>query len=544
MNVLVLRLELIITIALALMKASLDTRVGRHLMVLQVELDQLGIRPDFNRMANEGRKYIESLVVKSKNPIEDEFRFEYLMDVRQRVLRLKSFNDDAARQRTSTGEARTGKPSKPIVTAESTNLSVANDPSISRDSRSSVGSTEGSNDDPGEGKKKKRRVVKIRTHNTPHGIDFEDGQYVATITVAGAPVRLPPRPDVDSAVLLRDTVLNEIATGYVESDNPNPVDIANSITQPVTVDVILPETQPLQEDVHMGEQDDDALTPKKVTQPTRQSAGTRTPMTVPHKVGSALRKENIDILKFREKFYARIPLFRDFVTTPMRLTKTEAENDVSAVINEMRKYNLEVELTPHEQAGITDRLKLFVSSMSASVSAPASGPSTPQPVKRGGLPSGVKKVGDESYCAVLDLFGNSYSTPQRPNVGLVIEDQTKVSTEVKRLMSLVNSSKASRQGSSLNDALARFIDGLKPVPIHRVRDKLYSTIEFMGASLTTPLRTSAHEVEADRTVAMDILKANDSMERQAIVDKIRSRWAATGGGGGVGKVDNHARINN
>ena len=64
MNVLVLRLELIITIALALMKASLDTRVGRHLMVLQVELDQLGIRPDFNRMANEGRKYIESLVVK------------------------------------------------------------------------------------------------------------------------------------------------------------------------------------------------------------------------------------------------------------------------------------------------------------------------------------------------------------------------------------------------------------------------------------------------------------------------------------------------
>jgi hypothetical protein len=64
--------------------------------------------------------------------------------------------------------------------------------------------------------------------------------------------------------------------------------------------------------------------------------------------------------------------------------------------------------------------------------------------------------------------------------------------------------------------------------IHRMRDKIYTSVDVMGTALTTPLRSNEAEVTRDREIVSEILRDRAAgVTREAIIAEIKSRWNLT-----------------
>jgi hypothetical protein len=354
------------------------------------------------------------------------------------------------------------------------------------------------------------REFNIRKFNCPRGIEFceELRGYYFVVSVDGAgEIRSRPRRDLEPTISLREQVMEMIEQGasvevvkslLVESRDNDP-----SYSVAASIDAL------------------NEITPEKSVSSKKRKLSNQsaTPMSVPHKVFS--NKENMEILKFRDKYYSRIPILGDFVNTPMRSTRTEVESDYAVIANEISR----------EDPPDYEKIKNFVSTLALTVSQPISTALTPQPARKSSLPPCVKKTPDGSYYAILNLFGDTFTTPQRTHVNQVLEDRDKLDTEVKRLRALMSASKnQSSKNPSVVRAIDRFINGLAPTNnsalplIHKIRDKYYTTIDVMGQAVSTPLRSSLPEVEIDRDIASIVLKAGSAMDKNALVNEIKNRW--------------------
>lgn len=391
----------------------------------------------------------------------------------------------------------------------------------------------------------KRRIVKVRKYNCPKGVEFSEeiGGYYVSITLCGEPITTSPSRDLDSVIQMRDAIAAyaraEVAK-YDRSDSDGRRALVSTVREMISAGAFRydqKQDQPVDAvvsasiDALPSPVEDVEMTPRNSDSPPLANAGRTTPMSVPHRVSSA--KENVDVLRFRDKFYARLSVFGDFVNTPMRLTKSEAEADVAAISHEIEKEQKLVETDPSRMISAIDSIRLLIASIATAPSQPVSHASTPQPDKKGGLPPYVKQNTDGSFYGVLNLFGNSFNTPQRNQVDQVVDDRSKIDIEVKRLRSLMSASKnRNRNNPNVIKALDRFITALggvstpKHAPVHRIRDKYYTTIDVLGSSLTTPLRTSAAEVEIDRELAELVLKTaqKQNISRDVIMQEIKNRW--------------------
>jgi hypothetical protein len=268
-------------------------------------------------------------------------------------------------------------------------------------------------------------------------------------------------------------------------------------------------------------------TPRKSIEPKPVN----TPMTVPHRTPAA-SVGGIDIIKLRDKYFARIPVFSEFIDTPRRVTRSDAESDLATMLREIENRKLAIEnpsITDQERESIISHLKVYVESL-ALVQPSASGASTPQPEKRAA--SSVARNEDGTFSFSHSLYGKTFETPRRPSEKEAMDDWKRFEAELKRVRSLISVSKSSNVNheSVILTNMRRFFQSLPQSTqgIHRMRDKIYTSVDVMGTALTTPLRSNEAEVTRDREIVSEILRDRAAgVTREAIIAEIKSRWNLT-----------------
>jgi hypothetical protein len=250
-------------------------------------------------------------------------------------------------------------------------------------------------------------------------------------------------------------------------------------------------------------------------------------MTAPHTAVAGS-----DIVKLRDKYFARIALFSDFIDTPKRDTKSEAQLDANAVRSLIDSLTGEVEdsaLTDDLKRTILNKVKLFAESLTLSPPKPTA--STPQPDRP--LPKDVRTTADGKFYSLVSVFEETFQTPARGTLKEALDDRSKFDQELKRVRSLISTSKSPNMTAHISTVLSsmsRFTKSLvgtpKPVntPIHRLREKFYSTLDVLGHQLSTPVRSTESEVVLDKEIAQEVMSALHSAGKEAIIAEIRARW--------------------
>jgi hypothetical protein len=155
------------------------------------------------------------------------------------------------------------------------------------------------------------------------------------------------------------------------------------------------------------------------------------------------------------------------------------------------------------------------------------------------VPDNIYASQSGSYFSLVKVFTETLETPSRDTVKKVLEDRAKCEAELKRVKALVSTSKSpnvQRQTEQILRAMDRFVKALAPEPstpaalppgMHRVRDKLYSTVDVLGQQLTTPVRNYTNEVVADMATAESAIKELGACgNRDMLVSEIKQRWAS------------------
>ena len=244
----------------------------------------------------------------------------------------------------------------------------------------------------------------------------------------------------------------------------------------------------------------------------------KTPLTAPHKPMSA----GIDVIKLRDTYFARVPLFATHIDTPRRNTKLDAESDLASVLKEIEKHDIEnPALTGQLRESIVNSLKQFVETLA--LSKPVSVASTPQKGPQTGI---IFSPESGKYHCVFTLHGESFQTPFRSTEKEAVEDKKAFQSEMKRVRALVSSSKSNSGDHLIINTMRRFVKNMpsSQAGIHRLRDKYFSSIDVCGTQLSTPFRDTEVEVVLDKEVAMEVLQGSQSGGRDAMIAEIKNRW--------------------
>ncbi len=271
--------------------------------------------------------------------------------------------------------------------------------------------------------KKKKRT--IREHNAPRGVEYEPskGEYTSQLTHSGEVLQIPSSTDPD-VVLKRRKLVEEYIAQHSNSDTDTATfvsqiqDLLHAIT---TAQLHPPVNEPPEGRV--------LSTPMKPV--SASNTNPSTPMTVPHKV---LGQTDMDVLRFRDKYYCRFAAFTDYISTPMRRTRQEAMNDMTQVRSKMGAFEAMMK-NPLTSSSITAmdkivaELKAFASSLDGAPSirgspdGPTREPQTEvKPRSSSALPDGVFRLREMFYTTV-NMYGKTISTPCRSSLGEVYDDR-------------------------------------------------------------------------------------------------------------------------
>ena len=363
----------------------------------------------------------------------------------------------------------------------------------------------------------RRRVFVVRKRNMPAGVEFANGSFVSAINIGTSSVGVPPHADLDTHLQMRHLMTKKLdEVGHSEE--------AKGILTRMAHELEATTTPALEKPVAV--EDEDMATPKKATIHDLKRLPA-TPMTAPHTAVAGS-----DIVKLRDKYFARIALFSDFIDTPKRDTKSEAQLDANAVRSLIDSLTGEVEdsaLTDDLKRTILNKVKLFAESLTLSPPKPTA--STPQPDRS--LPKDVRTTADGKFYSLVSVFEETFQTPARGTLKEALDDRSKFDQELKRVRSLISTSKSPNMTAHISTVLSsmsRFTKSLvgtpKPVntPIHRLREKFYSTLDVLGHQLSTPVRSTESEVVLDKEIAQEVMSALHSAGKEAIIAEIRARW--------------------
>ena len=262
------------------------------------------------------------------------------------------------------------------------------------------------------------------------------------------------------------------------------------------------------------------VTPRKeTTKRGRRSVGT--PMTAPHKSAS-VESPDLEVIRMRDKYYTQIQLFREFIKTPYRSSKSEAESDNTEVKKEIDKFKTEIEdpsLSDSRREIILDKVKKFVEQLGLTSPVISSSASTPQPQKR--PTRDVRELDDGQFLFVFKLHGETLATPARETREEAVNDKAKCEAELARVHKLSSVAKV------VVSRMKQFVEELDKetnIPIFRFRGKLHSTVNVNGGARSTPLRQTESEIRRDVKAAQQVLQSNPNCDDDILYNLVNDRW--------------------
>ena len=271
-------------------------------------------------------------------------------------------------------------------------------------------------------------------------------------------------------------------------------------------------------------------TPQR-SQKRRRIVGT--PMTAPHKIASSISGPGIEVLRVRDKFYTRVPLFREFLKTPQRSSRAEAEGDHVRLTSEIEKYRSDIENPSISEADrniILIKVAKFIAELSvSSSSATSSSASTPQPQRR--ISKDIEQNDDGKYQCILKLYRETLLTHPRDTPEDALSDKAKCEVKLKNIHKILSSKKNGHHSEdTIIRSMKQFIESLAPprerAPMHRIRDQVYSAVEINGKPYSTPMRQSEALVRQDVAAAYEMIEQNRSSDWDQLLKAIYSRWAS------------------
>ena len=359
-----------------------------------------------------------------------------------------------------------------------------------------------------------KRTFVVRQRNMPVGVEFENESFISFICVGDVVVAVPAHADLDTHLQMRQLMLRKREELGKHPDAVRRVqELGNQLAGSFAIQEQLAEMAEI-------------ATPKKAR--TSESFGAGTPMTAPHTSMSGS-----DIVKLRDKYFARIPLFSEFIEAPKRDTKSDSQLDATAIRAMIDSVKSEVDnpaLSKERKAEIVAQVRKFAESLLACPPKPAVA-STPQPDRS--LPQEVRTRGDGRFYSVVNVFEEAFQMPSRTTVKEVLDDRCKFDQELKRVRSLISTSKSpnlTAHKSTVLSSMSRFAKSLtatprsSDTPIHRVREKFYSSLDVMGQSVSTPVRATESEVVADKETAQEVISAMHAAGKEVVMAEIRARW--------------------
>lgn len=367
-------------------------------------------------------------------------------------------------------------------------------------------------------KKKKRKIV-ITKYNAPKGVDFSESKgFYSSIEFLENVIEIPPHRDLNTHVKLRELLQCRVRSILKRMKRHNVIDLitfsSNALAHLKSLAIYTSETS----------------TPKKMCD---HSSKQNTPMSMPHRV--TIMEDLVDVIKMRDRYFARARVYAgSFVDGPQRLVRSEAESDALALSEAVSKLRLGGEHADNRATWV-HQIQTLASTLPSMRSV-----STPQPDQRKSttLPPNVFTTDNGQYFSSLSVLYESYQTPARVSIKEVLNDRAKCEAELKRIRALVSTSKSqnlNKQRDQILRAMERFVKSLVPettaasLPqgVHRIRDKLFSTVDVLGHQLSTPVRNSTNEVISDMLTAESVLKELASCgNRDLVVTEIKQRWAS------------------
>jgi len=289
---------------------------------------------------------------------------------------------------------------------------------------------------------------KIKKYNAPRGSEYSPASqtYKGGVKVYGKYIALPTTKDADSFVKWRNEVL-EIQKNFTNKDEA--IAKAKQYVRELKTVLVGPissaSTEASTGPTSPVSGDATTLTPAKIAAAaSRKLSLTSSPRTAPHRV--SLAPSDIDILRFRDKFYCRVSVFGEFISTSMRLSRFEAENDMERLSKKLKTFSAYFRnplVNQFKKNQVVEDIKAFVQTLDGTSSQEPRVPQTDVKQKGGmdisgtpsvssvALPRGVYRMRDKYYSSVV-MFGQTFSTPMRDTIVEVVDDRAAFTEEMQK----------------------------------------------------------------------------------------------------------------
>ena len=293
---------------------------------------------------------------------------------------------------------------------------------------------------------------KIKKYNAPRGSEYSPASrtYKGGVKICGKHLTLPPTKDPELFVKWR-TELLEIAklvetdgnqTSVLEKAKEYICDLKTSFVVPISsasTEASTGPTSPVS-----GKNPSTILTPARIAAAaSRKLSLTNSPKSAPHRV--SLAPSDIDILRFRDKFYCRVSVFGEFISTGMRLSRTEAENDLEKLSKKLKSFSSYFRnplVNQFKKTQVVEDVRGFAQALDGTCAREFRVPQTevkqkffaeitPNAIANPTLPRGVYKMRDKYYSSVV-MFGQTFSTPMRDSVVEVVDDRAAFAEEIQK----------------------------------------------------------------------------------------------------------------
>jgi hypothetical protein len=290
---------------------------------------------------------------------------------------------------------------------------------------------------------------KIKKYNAPRGSEYSPASqtYKGGVKICGKHLILPPTKDPELFVKWRSELLEmakhvpDDKQAVLEKARQYIVDLKSSVTiSSASTEASTGPTSPVS-----GKPTSTILTPARIAAAaSRKLSLTNSPKSAPHRV--SLVPSDIDILRFRDKYYCRVSVFGDFISTGMRLSRTEAEHDMGKLSGKLKTYSSYFRnplVNQFKKAQVVEDVRAFAQTLDGTCSKEPRVPQTEVKQKlvtentanqvgvNSTLPRGVYKMRDKYYSSVV-MFGQTFSTPMRDTVVEVVDDRAAFAEEIQK----------------------------------------------------------------------------------------------------------------